>query len=120
MEGLKQVLNERFSRDDLKEYGVSFEFKVEENQELILSYKNSKFSVKIRDENLDDWICAANTYNSNKDKLSLDSSFIYLSDLNENKIEFRLQTLKTVSNYISFSNIQEYKFNTEKGVVKIG
>ena len=47
MEGLKQVLNERFSRDDLKEYGVSFEFKVEENQELILSYKNSKFSVKI-------------------------------------------------------------------------
>ncbi|MEN8398561.1 hypothetical protein ABFP04_13255, partial [Acinetobacter towneri] len=120
MEGLKQVLNERFSRDDLKEYGVSFEFKVEENQELILSYKNSKFSVKIRDENLDDWICAANTYNSNKDKLSLDSGFIYLSDLNENKIEFRLQTLKTVSNYISFSNIQEYKFNTEKGVVKIG
>ena len=31
-----------------------------------------------------------------------------------------MQTLKSVNNYISFSNIQEYKFNTEKGVVKIG
>lgn len=86
MEDLKNLLNERFSRDDLKEYGVSFEIKVEESQELILSYKNSKFHVKTKDENLDDWIHTANIYGLNKNKFSLDTSFIYLSDLNKNKI----------------------------------
>lgn len=120
MEDLKNLLNERFFRDDLKEYGVSFEIKVDESQELILSYKNSKFHVKIKDESLDDWVHAANIYGLNKNKFSLDASFIYLCDLSDNKVEFRLQTLKSVNNYISFPSIQEYRFNTEKGVVKVG
>lgn len=76
--------------------------------------------MKTKDENLEGWINTAKIYGINKEKFSLDSSFIYLSDLNRNRVEFRLSTLKSVSNYISYSNIQEYKINTEKGVVKIG
>ena len=119
MENLQHFLSERFGKDDLKEYEVSFDINTSSEQELFLVYKNQKISIKSRDENLDDWINKENIYSLNKNKFSLDSSFIYLSDLNENKVEFRLQTLRSVNN-IYYSNIQEYKFNTEKGVVKIG
>ncbi|MCX0339827.1 hypothetical protein [Acinetobacter radioresistens] len=120
MEDLQKLLNERFSRNDLKEYEVSFQIKEEENYELILSYKNLKFSVKTRDENLESWINFAKIYRENNEKFVLDSSYIYLTNLNSNRVEFRLSMLKSVGNYISYPNIQEYKINTEKGMVKIG
>lgn len=120
MENLKKLLNERFSRDDLTEYGILFEIKADSETELFLSYRDIKFSVKTREENFDDWISTAKIYNSNKENFILDSSCIHLSDISQNTIEFRLQALKTVSSYIPFSNIQEYKFNTEIGVIKIG
>ncbi|WP_407512129.1 hypothetical protein [Acinetobacter baumannii] len=120
MENLKQLLNERFSRDDLKEYGVFFEVNEDNDAELTLSYKGVIFLIKTREENFDDWISTAKLYNSNKENFILDSSSIYLSDINQSTIEFRLKVLKAINNSISFSNVQEYKFNTEMGVIKIG
>lgn len=79
MENLKQLLNERFSRDDLKEYGVFFEVNEDNDAELILSYKGIIFLIKTREENFDDWISTAKLYNSNKENFILDSSSIYLS-----------------------------------------
>lgn len=118
MESLKDILSERFSKDDLKEFKISFD--MDSNHDLFLKFKNKKISIKTREDNFEEWNVASKKFIEYHSKINIDKSFNILSDLDSNKIEFRLKTLKNKNLYNSYSNIQEYRFNTEKGIVSIG
>lgn len=118
MEKLKKLLNNRFLKDDLKEYGVCFDVDAKEN--LSLNFRGKKIAVKTREDSFDEWMSVSEICMDSQEKIYMDKSFNVLSNLHSNKIEFRIKTLKSRASYNSYSNIQEYKFNTEKGVVKIG